>query len=90
MGLKGSLQDFYITQILNIIHLAQKNGQLAVEGPAGVGSVCFREGRMAYAQLDGQEDSLPTILLSNGKITQARFRILKNARTACSTSSLGW
>jgi hypothetical protein len=89
MALKGSLQDFYFTQILNIIHLAQKTGQLAVEGPAGAGSVYFREGRLACTQLEGEDDSLPNILLASGKITQGRYRILKERSDGMPDIELG-
>lgn len=89
MALKGSLKDFYFTQILNIVHLAQKTGHLGVESPGGAGSVYFREGRLAYARLDGQEDSLPVILLSNGKISKGRFRLLQDRSDGMPDIELG-
>jgi hypothetical protein len=33
MALRGNLRDFTITQLLNLINLAQKSGTLVVDGP---------------------------------------------------------
>ena len=32
MALKGNLRDFTITQLLNLVNLAQKTGTLVIEG----------------------------------------------------------
>ena len=34
MALKGNLRDFSITQLLNLINVAQKTGTLVVEAPS--------------------------------------------------------
>ena len=34
MALRGNLRDFTITQLLNLINLAQKTGTLVVDGPS--------------------------------------------------------
>ena len=33
MALRGNLRDFTVTQLLNLINLAQKTGTLVVDGP---------------------------------------------------------
>jgi hypothetical protein len=41
MALKGNLRDFSITQLLNLVNLAQKTGVLVIEGPGEVARVTF-------------------------------------------------
>ena len=55
MALKGNLRDFSITQLLNLVNVAQKTGTLVIEGPSDKAWVSFRDGKLAYAQI-GQED----------------------------------
>ena len=55
MAIKGNLSDFTLTQILNLINLAQKSGTLVVEGSNEAVEVFFTDGKLAYAQ-NGQED----------------------------------
>ncbi len=42
MALKGNLRDFNVTQLLNLINIAQKTGTLTVEGPDAISWVSFR------------------------------------------------
>jgi hypothetical protein len=44
MALKGNLRDFTITQLLNLINVAQKTGTLIVDGGNDEVWVSFREG----------------------------------------------
>jgi hypothetical protein len=89
MTLKGNLRDFTVTQLLNLINLAQKTGTLVIEGSNEQVSVCFREGKLAYAQ-EGQEDnSLATILFQANKLTPTQHRALKARTTAMSDKELG-
>ena len=46
MALRGNLRDFTITQLLNLINLAQKTGTLVVDGPNEQAYVSFREGKL--------------------------------------------
>lgn len=62
MALKGRLEDFGITQLLNLINLARKTGTLYLEGSKHNSYLCFREGKLIYAAMEGVEDSLPAIL----------------------------
>lgn len=69
MALKGRLQDFGITQLLNLINLARKTGTLYLEGKEGKAHLCFREGKLIYLAMEGEEDAIPIILQRAGKLT---------------------
>ncbi len=65
MALKGNLRDFTITQLLNLINLARKTGTLVVEGPGEVAKVFFREGKLSYAAIEQEDNSLAAVLAAH-------------------------
>ncbi len=69
MALKGRLQDFGITQLLNLINLARKTGTLYLESKEGKAHLCFREGKLIYLSMEDGEDAIPIILQRAGKLT---------------------
>lgn len=77
MALKGNLQDFSATQLLHLINLARKTGTLAVETTQDQARFFFREGKLIYASLDGQDDRLVSILQRAGKITEELARTIR-------------
>jgi hypothetical protein len=89
MALKGNLRDFTITQLLNLINLARKVGTLIVDGPSETISVCFREGKLAYAQMGHEDNSLVTVLFKANKLSAAQHRALKERAGAMSDKELG-
>jgi hypothetical protein len=89
MALKGNLRDFTITQLLNLINLAKKTGTLIVEGPNETVWVSFREGRLAYAQIGNEDNSLAAILHREKKFTNAQYRVLKTRTGRMSDKELG-
>ncbi len=89
MALKGNLRDFTITQLLNLINVAQKTGTLIVEGPSEKVAVSFREGKLAYAQVGQEDNSLVTILYRSNKITAAQHRAIKERAGIMSDKELG-
>jgi hypothetical protein len=89
MALKGNLRDFSITQLLNLVNLARKTGALIVEGPGEVARVTFREGKLAYAQIGQEDNSLPAILQRSSKITGNQYRLLKTRASQMSDKELG-
>ena len=56
MALRGNLRDFTVTQLLNLINLAQKTGTLVLDGPSEQAQIAFRDGKLAYARV-GQDDN---------------------------------
>jgi hypothetical protein len=89
MALKGNLRDFTVTQLLNLINLAQKTGTLVVEGPGEAAWVSFRNGKLAYAQMGRDDDSLASVLLRANKITASQHRVIKERAGGMSDKELG-
>jgi hypothetical protein len=89
MGLKGNLRDFSITQLLNLVNLAHKSGTLVVERTNEKMWVCFREGKLAYAQSAGEDASLATVLYKAKKLSAAQHSAIKARAGAMSDKELG-
>ena len=89
MALKGNLRDFSITQLLNLINLAKKTGTLIVEAPNQVAQVTFREGKLAFARIDQEDNSLAAVLQWNKKISQAQYRVIKERASSMADKELG-
>ncbi|GAP05454.1 MAG TPA: DUF4388 domain-containing protein [Anaerolinea thermolimosa] len=89
MALKGNLRDFSITQLLNLINLAQKTGTLVIEGPGETAQIAFRQGKLAYAQLGGEDGSLAAILHQTRRISASQYRLLKERASTMSDKELG-
>jgi hypothetical protein len=84
MALKGNLRDFSVTQLFNLINLARKTGSLTLEGHNRRAQVCFKEGRLVHASLNGQEDGLIGMLERSGKISREQSRVV---RARCATDA---
>jgi hypothetical protein len=89
MALKGNLRDFTITQLLNLINLAHKTGTLIVEGPGEIARVTFREGKLAYAQIGQEDNSLAAVLQRNNKINASQYKVLKSRASQMADKELG-
>jgi len=89
MALKGNLRDFTITQLLNLINLAQKTGTLMVEGPNEKIWVSFKDGKLAYAQVGQEDNSLATILFKAKKISTGQHKAIKARAGSMSDKELG-
>ncbi len=76
MALRGNLRDFTITQLLNLINLAQKTGTLVVDGPSEQAFVSFREGKLAYARVGQDDGSLAAVLHKANKLTVNQYRAI--------------
>lgn len=90
MALKGNLRDFTVTQLLNLVNLAQKTGTLIIEGPGNESAwVAFREGKLAYAQIGQEDNSLADVLYRANKITAPQHRAIKARAATISDKELG-
>jgi hypothetical protein len=89
MALRGNLRDFTISQLLNLINLAQKTGTLIVEGPSETAKVFFREGKLAYAQFDHEESSLPAILHKAKRLNSTQYKSIQQRAAQISDKELG-
>lgn len=89
MAIKGNLRDFSITQLLNLINLAQKTGTLFIEGPNDTAWVSFREGKLAYAHMGNEDDSLAAILYRAKKLSKKQYIVIKQKAGNISDKELG-
>lgn len=72
MALKGKLRDFSLTQLLNLVHLARKTGALTIDSSKGVAELFFQEGKLVYASVSGESNSLADLMVRAGKLTQSQ------------------
>jgi hypothetical protein len=89
MALKGNLRDFNASQLLNLISLARKTGTLTIEGPSETAYMAFREGRLIFAQLGGEDGNLAFVLRKAGKLSEGQFRVLRERASRASDKELG-
>ncbi len=89
MALRGNLRDFTVTQLLNLINLAQKTGTLVVKGPTDNASLAFRNGKLAYAQMGQGPNSLAYILYKSNRITPGQYKAIQQRATNIHDKELG-
>ena len=89
MALKGNLRDFTITQLLNLINLAQKTGTLVIEGTNETALISFRDGKLAFAEMRQEDNSLATIRYKANKFSLSQYRTLKTRAANMGDKELG-
>jgi len=89
MALRGNLRDFSISQLLNLINLANKTGTLVVEGPGATAQVAFRDGKLAYAQIDQEDSSLAAVLHKAKKLSSGQYKSIQQSAAYISDKELG-
>lgn len=89
MALRGNLRDFTVTQLLNLINLAQKTGTLILDGPADQAYLAFRNGKLAYARIGREDGGLATILRQANKLNPNQYRAVSQRLGAVSDKELG-
>ena len=89
MALKGNLRDFSTTQLLNLINLARKTGTLTITSRSNAAQVCFKEGKLIYATLGGQDGHLADMLQKTGKLTAEQARTIREHSANQSDKALG-
>ncbi len=89
MALRGNLRDFTITQLLNLVNLAQKTGTLVVDGPSEQAYISFREGKLAYARVGQDDGSLAAVLHKANKLTVNQYRAIVERAGKINDKELG-
>jgi hypothetical protein len=89
MALRGNLRDFTITQLLNLINLANKTGTLVVEGPSETAKIAFRNGKLAYAQIDQEDGSLAAVLHKAKKLSTGQYKSIQQRASHIPDKELG-
>jgi len=88
MALKGNLQDFSTTQLLNLICLARKSGTLTVEG-SSTAQMSFRDGKLIDASLSENGSSLAYVLEDAGILTHKQGEIIRTKAQGTGDKQLG-
>jgi hypothetical protein len=75
MALEGTLRDFSLADIFQLIGLQRKTGVLSLKGPEDTVSVLFAEGRIvgAESEIRRLEDRLGNVLLKTAKVSRAEL-----------------
>jgi hypothetical protein len=89
MALRGNLRDFTVTQLLNLINLAQKTGTLVVDGPNEQAHVAFRGGKLAYARIGNEDNRLATILHKANRLSVNQYRAIMERAGKMTDKELG-
>jgi hypothetical protein len=76
MALEGTIKDFGLADILQLIGLQRKTGVLTLEGAGNTVTVKFLEGAVVGADTSDRnlEDLLGSVLVRTGRITEAQLQ----------------
>jgi hypothetical protein len=83
MALKGNLQDFGTTQLLNLVHLARKTGALQFSKDTNGSSqldtseLFFRQGKLIHAMMSGYDGLLTSMLEKSGKLPPEQADVIR-------------
>ncbi|MGH2786871.1 MAG: DUF4388 domain-containing protein [Actinomycetota bacterium] len=72
--LKGSLEDFALSDICRLLSFTKKTGKLEVVRSAGDGKVFFRDGEVYYAVSSLKREPLGQKLIRSGALTETQLR----------------
>jgi hypothetical protein len=89
MALKGNLRDFSVTQLLNLVNVAQKTGTLVVERSQEQIFVSFREGKLSFARNGSDAAGLTMVLYHAKKLSAAQVRAINERSGGMSDKELG-
>jgi hypothetical protein len=88
MALKGNLKDFSLTQLLNLIRLARKTGDLTIEESGGPLHVFCQDGRLTGLIRDGRKTPLVEVMVKVGRITEDELKLVRPHLTLNSDKEL--
>jgi hypothetical protein len=80
MALEGTIRDFSLADIFQLIGLQRKTGVLSLAGPEDTVSISFEKGRIVGAESEARriEDRLGHVLIKTGKVQQQQLeRVLR-------------
>jgi hypothetical protein len=72
-----------------LINLARKTGTLTITTKGGRADVCFKEGKLIYAMLGGQDGHMADMLHKAGKLTEEQARTIREHSANQSEKALG-
>jgi hypothetical protein len=76
VGLQGTIKDFGLAEILQLLGIQRKTGVLTVDSEEDVVTVTFHQGQVvgADSRTRNLEDLLGSVLVRTGRITEAQLR----------------
>ena len=77
MALKGSLKDFNLTQLLNLVRLAHKTGSLNIDEGSGPLHIYCQDGRLTHVAANGRSSLLADGLLRSGRVTADQMKLVR-------------
>jgi hypothetical protein len=89
MPLRGNLRDFTVTQLFNLINLAQKTGALIVDRSNETAQLYFQRGKLAYAKIGVEDNGLATILYRAKKLNGSQYKTIQASGGKMSDKELG-
>jgi hypothetical protein len=89
MALKGNLRDISVTQLLNLVNVAQKTGTLVVERSQEQVFISFREGKLSFARNGADASGLTMVLYHAKKLNAAQVRAINERAIGMSDKELG-
>ncbi|MEE9607812.1 MAG: DUF4388 domain-containing protein [Myxococcota bacterium] len=75
MSLVGSLEDLGLADILQIVSMARKSGQLELRSEAGEGRIFLEDGLIRAAVLKGEPEDLRGLVVASGALSEADFEV---------------
>ncbi len=72
--LRGTLDDFDLSEVLRLLASSKKTGVLELVRPAGTGTIFFSEGQVTYAETELAASLLGQKLARSGTITENQLR----------------
>ncbi|MEW6553176.1 MAG: DUF4388 domain-containing protein, partial [Actinomycetota bacterium] len=90
MALKGSLKDFSIPDLFQLLNFGKKNGTLNLTRGQARGYICFRNGEVFFATTNWKRQSLGLKLLNAGIVTKAQVdEVLEMQKSTARGQRLG-
>ncbi len=74
MPLKGSLRDFSLPDLFQLIHFGKKNGTLVIANGDSMGYVCFRNGNVFFATHNWKRPPLGERLVEAGMVAPEQIQ----------------
>ncbi|GAB4474187.1 MAG: hypothetical protein Kow00124_13890 [Anaerolineae bacterium] len=87
--MRGKLEHFGGTQILSLVSLARKTGQLAVMRADTGARLVFKEGKLIFASMGEHDGSLASVLARDGRITKEQAAALAKHALKTGDKQLG-
>ncbi|MGB0384788.1 MAG: DUF4388 domain-containing protein [Ardenticatenaceae bacterium] len=86
---KGKLRDFSLKQLLNLVHKRRKSGALSINAPQGDAELFFDRGKLIYASLSGQPNTLADLMVQANKLTRKEADAIAKTSSISSDKQLG-